>query len=126
MRHPESCENVLRDVLLKRFSTRTLDDVTRQANAVIRISWNQTWRKQSPWLILNQKFAQRRYFLGIDDDNFARFFFEAAGMSHQIAQSDRLSKRWMNMKVQICVRVSIEIEFAMLNRMHHRNTRKTF
>src|SRR4029077_13311763 len=117
MRHPESYENVLRDVPLKRFATHALDDITRQANAIIRISWNQAWRKQSPWLILNQKFAQRGDFPGIDDDDFARFFFEAAGMSHQIAQGDRPSKRWMNLKVQICVHVSIEIEFALLHKL---------
>src|SRR5258705_11748322 len=99
-----------------------LDNVTRQANAIIRISWNQTWRKQSPWLILNQKFAQRGDFLRIDDDSFARFFFEPAGMSHQIAQRDRLPKRRMNLKVQICVPVSIEIEFALLHKLHHGNT----
>src|SRR5438132_4888123 len=47
-------------------------------------------------------------------------------MSHQIAQSDRPSKRWMNLKVQICVYVSIEIEFALLHKLHHRNPGKKF
>ena len=50
----------------------------------------------------------------VDKNNVVNHFFEAAGVGHQVAQSDGFAEGGSNFEVEIVVHVGVDVEPALL------------
>ena len=122
MRHTERRKDVVGDVLFKPLPADALDDIAPKADAVVGISRNDAGWKQSEWLIADQEVAQRGDLVGrllaVHQNDIANGFFEAPGMRHQISNGDGAAKRGANLEVEILIDIGVEIELALLQKLH--------
>jgi len=112
---------MLLDVLLEGLAADPLDDVAGQPDAIIRIGGNLARRKEPHGLISDEEGAERDGLFGVNDNDVAALFFEAAGVRHQVAQGDGLAERRPYLEVEITVDIGIDVDLALLFQLHDRH-----
>ena len=119
--HAQGDEDIVGHVLLERLSRGALNDVARHGGRVIRVGGRHAWRKNSSRRMLAQILAERPHFGSVLDEQFLDGLLETRCVGQNIAQGNGLSESRRNLVVQIIIYVAVEIELALLNKLHHRS-----
>ena len=114
------------DVSFEWFARDTLNDVARKVGAIIGVCRNASRSSHTRRHPALKFFSQRMQLARIIDEQQTSYLIEARAVSHEIVQSDRGALARRDLEIEVGVNVRIEVEFALLDQLHHSRPGKQF
>ena len=119
--HAEWIEDVPFDIIVERLARDTLDDISGQRGAVVRISRRFARVEDAFRHPLLQQFVIWRDGIAIVTDQPFDLLFEARGVGHQLAHRHRFAIALGNREIEILVHVRVQIDAPLFDLLHHRS-----